>query len=97
MPHPTRQVPACVNCKYAVLHGVDPSRLRCDHLDSPVDVISGLPDLCKYGRGEVRFGGWCGADGRLFEPADSDGSSVQSVGKSLGRRAYSRGLDVGGQ
>lgn len=97
MPHPTRQAPACVNCKHVDLHPVTLSRSRCDHPEAPVNPVNGRPELCKFGRGTERHGGWCGPTGRLFTPADSDGSSVQGVGDGLGGCTDGTGLNVGGQ
>ena len=74
-PHPTRNAPRCVDCRYLVIDSRQ-ERHYCDHPSMPVDAVTGKPVFfAENARSEdpepflVHGLKICSADGLLFSPA----------------------------
>lgn len=74
-PHPTRNAPKCVDCRYLAA-GLHRQQQVCDHPSMPVDVVTGKPVFLTEDARSEDAELWaqhglkiCGAAGLLFSPA----------------------------
>lgn len=71
--HPSRnavRAPSCADCKYKLVLKNRPQFWFCNHPTTPVDAMTGEPNMvCESARGSAPHK-LCGVAGRLFDPLD---------------------------